>query len=184
MLGQVTMKSALAAQDAIMEAATVQFARNIKIKFDVYGGAVSAIRYLSGIFSRARHQLNLGLATNDLARVSGGGALLLSLGDVGRRSAYEDCELHYRSSVDTLRLGGNGPQTNGTDTFGGWRTAEAWGRMLTSHLFGNNGYLRGLLQIDFSAPELVELSLGYAGDQRLTQTHISACTAGFAPLTV
>ena len=122
MIGHVTMKSALAAQDALMEAATVQLARNIKIEFDVYGGDVSAIRYLSSILSRARRQLNLGLATSGLARVSGGGALLLSLGDVGRRSAYEDCRLHYRSTVDNIELRGNGEQNNSSNIVNAWRT--------------------------------------------------------------
>lgn len=162
MIGHVTMKSALAAQDALMDAATVQFARNIKIELDVCGGTNQAVRYLIGILSRAR-STKISIATTGLASVSGGGALLLSLGDVGRRSAHEDCRLHYRSSVDDLLSSETGARNKGISLLVEWETAESWGNSLAKHVFGEDGYSSGSLMIDFSRREIAELSLGYSG---------------------
>ena len=47
-----------------MEAATVQFARNIKIELDVCCGNAGAVRYPSSILSRARC-LRLGFGTSE-----------------------------------------------------------------------------------------------------------------------
>ena len=161
-IGHITMKTALAMQDALMEAATVQLARNVKIELEVYGGDAGAVGYLRGILRRAR-SFRLGVATSGLANVSGGGALLLSLGDVGQRSAYEDCRLHYRSTLDDYRLNETGAQNNGVDIFDGWEAAESWGRALAKHLFGEHGHPDRRLLIDFSQPDIAELSLGYSG---------------------
>lgn len=129
MIGDVTMKSALATQDALVEPATVQFARNIKIELDVCGGNTGEVRYISGLFRRFR-PFELGLATNGLANVSGGGALLLSLGDIGRRSAYEDCLMNYEPTVGNLPFSAFseiGVQLNCKGIFEAWEVTEWWG---------------------------------------------------------
>lgn len=162
LIGHITMRTALTLQDALTEAATVQLARNVKIELDVCGGDVGAVRYLRNVLRRAR-SLHLEVTTSGLANASGGGALLLSLGDVGRRSAYEDCQLYYRSTVDDVPLHEPGPQNICTYICDEWEAAESWGNVLAKSLFGENGFAKRQLVIDFSQPEFVDLALGYLG---------------------
>jgi hypothetical protein len=164
LLGRINMPASLAVQDAMVEAKIVQLAREVEIELDVRGGDVSAVRYLTSILSRLR-DLRLRIATTGLATVTGGGALVLSLGDVGRRSAYPYCQLHYRSTTEDPRFDQSHSENRLDGIFDALAVSESWGQTLAKHLFGEYGYPSGQLVIDFADPIIAALRLGYSGTQ-------------------
>ncbi len=162
LLGSIDMPTALVAQDSMVEATTVLLAREVEIELDVRGGDASAVRHFTSILGQLRDR-GLRIATTGLATATGGGALILSLGDVGRRSAHPYCQLHYRSTAEDPRLDPSRTENKLEGIFDAFATSEVWGHTLARHLFGQYGYPDGQVVIDFADPVIAALRLGYSG---------------------
>ena len=162
LLGRMTMAAVLIAQDSMLEALFVQFARKITIEVDGHGGEPGAFRYLLGILGHFR-DCEASIDTVGLSKVSGGSALLLSLGDVGGRIAHPNCQLHFRSTTEDPRLERNQIEHNPAAFFDAFAGSSTWGTALADHLFGPHGYPGGHIVVDFDDPVLSSINLGYSG---------------------
>ena len=164
LLGRMTMPAVLMTQDSMLDALFVQFARKVTIEVDGHGGEPGAFRYLLGILGHLRDR-EVSIDTIGLANVSGGSALLLSLGDVGGRIAHPNCQLHFRSTTEDPRLERNQIDHNPVGFFDAFAASITWGTVLADHLFGQDGYSGGHVVVDFDDPLLGSIDLGYSGSK-------------------
>jgi ATP-dependent protease ClpP protease subunit len=103
--GDIDNASIFALCDEINLAVDYYHYQQIEIQIDSYGGSVSSLEYYLGRLNYWREKKRVRISTLAMTKAASAAAIILSMGDIGYRRAYESTSILYH---DTRIVSGEG----------------------------------------------------------------------------